>query len=36
MYSIPYMVVTSVIMIPDSMMTAILPSLASQAGAGRG
>jgi len=36
MYSIPYMVITSVTMIPHSMVTAVLPSMASQAGAGKG
>ena len=34
MYSIAFMVVTSVTMIPDSMVTAVLPSLATRAGAG--
>ena len=36
MYSIAFMVVTSVTMIPDSMVTAVLPSLATRAGAGMG
>lgn len=36
MYSIAFMVVASVTMIPDSMVTAVLPSLASRAGAGMG
>lgn len=34
MYSIPYMVVATVTMIPESAATSLLPSLASRAGAG--